>query len=307
MVRAKIYGLIGIMMGLLGGIQARAEATLAYYHTDHLGSVRMITDSQGTVISVHDYFPYGKDTTPTPSNRPKFTGQLRDHESGLDYFGARYYVNTYGRFTSPDDVRNDSYPSNPQSWNLYAYARNNPLRFIDPTGEAVEASNTAGKLLCKDTDCTFDKNRYLIVGDNTFAPNQYTVGDPNPYVTVTSKTEPVALLNSFGLPLSQFGEYHGRPEPGLMDLTPHLVTAMISLAGVPNVGLTIKLIGNLDPANLTDKVGRMAAAFRRSPTEVKDAIHEAKKFLPRGGRQRNPDVLVDITTGEIYPRLPMGT
>ncbi|MBI1747766.1 MAG: RHS repeat-associated core domain-containing protein [Acidobacteria bacterium] len=120
MVRAKVYGLIGVLMGLLGGIQARAEATLAYYHTDHLGSVRMITDSQGAVISVHDYFPYGEDTTPTPSNRLKFTGQLRDHESGLDYFGARYYASTLSRFMSPDDFRNDSDPSHPQSWNLYA-------------------------------------------------------------------------------------------------------------------------------------------------------------------------------------------
>ncbi len=64
-----------------------------------------------------------------------FTGKERDAESGNDYFGARYYASSMGRFMSPD-------PSglyyadltNPQSFNLYSYALNNPLRFIDPTG-----------------------------------------------------------------------------------------------------------------------------------------------------------------------------
>ncbi|MBI3658546.1 MAG: hypothetical protein HY232_19245 [Acidobacteria bacterium] len=188
MIRAKVYGLIGVLMGLLGGIQARAEATVAYYHTDHLGSVRMITDSQGAVISVHDYFPYGEDTTPTPNNRLKFTGQLRDQESGLDYFGARYYGSVLGRFVSSDAVRNDSHPGNPQSWNRYAYGRNNPLRFIDPTGEAVVAYDANGNLLCKDLDCNFYKKGNLTVGDRTYAPNQYTVEDPNPSVTITAKS-----------------------------------------------------------------------------------------------------------------------
>jgi RHS repeat-associated protein len=64
-----------------------------------------------------------------------FTGQLHDQESGNEYFNARYYSNGTGRFLSPDPsglVYAD--PTNPQSLNLYAYALNNPLRFIDPTG-----------------------------------------------------------------------------------------------------------------------------------------------------------------------------
>jgi RHS repeat-associated protein len=55
---------------------------------------------------------------------------------GLDYFGARYFSAAQGRFTSPDEVFADQNPGNPQSWNLYAYGRNNPLRFTDPTGHA---------------------------------------------------------------------------------------------------------------------------------------------------------------------------
>ena len=58
--------------------------------------------------------------------------------TGLDYFGARYFSGAQGRFTSPDAPFADQHPEDPQSWNLYTYARNNPLRFVDPFGrEAV--------------------------------------------------------------------------------------------------------------------------------------------------------------------------
>jgi RHS repeat-associated protein len=65
----------------------------------------------------------------------RFTGKERDTESGNDYFGARYYGSSMGRFLSPDPQGN-SYAdfSNPQSWNMYAYVLNNPLKFTDPTG-----------------------------------------------------------------------------------------------------------------------------------------------------------------------------
>ena len=65
----------------------------------------------------------------------KFTGKERDAESGLDYFGARYYGSALGRFTSPDEVFADQHPADPQSWNLYGYVRNNPLKNVDPTGK----------------------------------------------------------------------------------------------------------------------------------------------------------------------------
>ncbi len=64
----------------------------------------------------------------------KFTGKERDTETGLDYFGARYFSGAQGRFTSPDQPFNDQDPMNPQSWNLYSYVMNNPLRYTDPDG-----------------------------------------------------------------------------------------------------------------------------------------------------------------------------
>ncbi len=64
----------------------------------------------------------------------RFTGKERDQESGNDYFGARYYASTMGRWLSPDLPFADQDTENPQSWNLYSYVRNNPLNRIDDSG-----------------------------------------------------------------------------------------------------------------------------------------------------------------------------
>ena len=101
----------------------------------------------------YDYLPFGRilsasdngrgaagchppapDTNIASSVDEKFTGQKRDNETGLDYFGVRYMSAPMGRFISPDPLLNSGRPDNPQSWNRYAYAGNNPLRFTDPTG-----------------------------------------------------------------------------------------------------------------------------------------------------------------------------
>ena len=66
------------------------------------------------------------------------TGKERDTETGLDYFGARYFSGAQGRFTSPDRIMvNDERLIDPQRFNLYGYARNNPLKFIDPNGDDI--------------------------------------------------------------------------------------------------------------------------------------------------------------------------
>ena len=108
-----------------------------YYMKDHRGTSRVISDASGTILDDSDFYPFGGERSVTSSsgNTHKFTGKDRDSESGNDYFGARYYSSTTGRFISADPgwfLVAD--PSNPQTWNQYSYALNNPLRFIDPTG-----------------------------------------------------------------------------------------------------------------------------------------------------------------------------
>jgi len=107
-----------------------------YYFADHLRSTAVITDSAGIIKSDSDYYPWGGELqiVNTDTNHYKFTGKERDTESGLDYFGARFYGNFYSRFISADRPFADQHLEDPQSWNLYIYATNNPLTYVDQGG-----------------------------------------------------------------------------------------------------------------------------------------------------------------------------
>jgi RHS repeat-associated protein len=104
-----------------------------YYHTDVVGSVRALSDQTGATVIRHDYLPFGEDTQPLAGDPLRFAGKELDPESALMNFEARYYRNTWGRFTQVDPIAGS--PADPQSWNRYAYARNAPARFVDPNGE----------------------------------------------------------------------------------------------------------------------------------------------------------------------------
>ena len=116
-----------------------ASERVEYYHLDTLGSVRAITNEQGEVIARHDFLPFGEEWSSAggtnPVDRRLFTGKERDAELDLDYFGARYQRAGLGRFTTVDPAQRAMLGlADPQRWNRYAYAKNNPLRFVDPDG-----------------------------------------------------------------------------------------------------------------------------------------------------------------------------
>ena len=125
---------------------------VTYYHFDALGSPLMATDINGDLVWREQYSPYGSrlllqsrevDCTgvkclPKESawdEKQWYTGKLEETRTGLQYFGARWYEPELGRFMSPDPVlfRED----NTSSFNRYAYANNNPYKFIDPDGREV--------------------------------------------------------------------------------------------------------------------------------------------------------------------------
>jgi RHS repeat-associated protein len=121
---------------------------LHFYITDWLGSRRAQTDYEGVLEATCTNLPYGdalqcSNSLEAPTER-HFTGKERDSESGNDYFTARYYGSSMGRFLSPDDVIiTPERLTNPQQLNLYAYVANNPLRYIDPTGEILQCVGNA--------------------------------------------------------------------------------------------------------------------------------------------------------------------
>jgi RHS repeat-associated protein len=120
-------------------VQTGSNAKTVYTTNDHLGSPRINTDGVGTVISRHDYHPFGEEIARTgygsDTISKQFTGYERDGETGLDYARARMYGNNLGRFTSVDPLA--SRIAAPQSHNKYLYVENNPLKFTDPTGESL--------------------------------------------------------------------------------------------------------------------------------------------------------------------------
>ncbi len=113
----------------------RNVALIRYQYANHLGSAVLETDEEGNPISYEEYHPYG--TTAYRSAKPgfdlslrryRFSGKERDEETGLYYFGARYYASWLGKWTSGDPV------GFADGLNLYAYCHNNPIRLCDPTG-----------------------------------------------------------------------------------------------------------------------------------------------------------------------------
>ena len=78
----------------------------------------------------------GYQATPDDAN-PKFTGQMRDLETRLDWFNLRHMSGAQGRFQSVDPDNAGANPADPQAWNAYAYVGNNPLSYTDPSGEGI--------------------------------------------------------------------------------------------------------------------------------------------------------------------------
>ncbi len=123
-----------LALWILPGLSQAKDRTI-YYHTDALGSVVAATDEHGDVLWRESYKPFGerqKREVGTEQNTPFYTGKPHDDITGLSYFGARYYDPEIGRFMGIDPVGVD--PGNIHSFNRYAYANNNPYRFVDPDG-----------------------------------------------------------------------------------------------------------------------------------------------------------------------------
>ena len=116
------------------GTDSYAVQLVRYQLDDHLGSSCVETNAAGTVISYEEYHPFGGPAlqlvpTGVGAKRYRYTGKERDEETGLYYYGARYYSAWLGRWTSADPAGLVDGP------NLYAYVRCHPTALVDHSGE----------------------------------------------------------------------------------------------------------------------------------------------------------------------------
>jgi RHS repeat-associated protein len=166
----KEYGYRNGQMLVVWDSSETEDRRLQWMVQDHLGSTRMVVDRSGSLggIRRRDFLPFGEELQAGigirsaslgyggDSIRQKFTGKERDDETGNDFFEARYYSPIQGRFTTvdpydplnsgEDNASRDYYILQPQNWNRYAYALNNPNKYVDPDGKNPLLTALAGAI-----------------------------------------------------------------------------------------------------------------------------------------------------------------
>jgi RHS repeat-associated protein len=117
----------------VGLVAKMTSQSIHFYHYDGLGSTIAMTDASGNMVNKYAYDAFGGllNATETVSNPFLYVGQfgVMDEDNGLLYMRARYYDPEVGRFINKDPIGFAG------GLNPYGYARNNPINYIDPTGE----------------------------------------------------------------------------------------------------------------------------------------------------------------------------
>lgn len=152
----------------IGLVRSGENATESFYHSDGLGSVRMLTDTTGLITDTYTYDAYGVSLSAsgTSQNAFQFAGEQRD-TTGLDYLRARYYDPELGRFISKDAFPGSL--TDPMSQHDYQYAHANPVNNTDPTGyftltEAITAISFGGVLASVGSSLGYAGHQY-VTGD----------------------------------------------------------------------------------------------------------------------------------------------
>jgi RHS repeat-associated protein len=149
-------------------ISQNRGGVLSLYHTDGLGSTRLLTDTAGILTDKYTYDAFGQtvEHTGDTDNVYLFAGEHHDYATGLDYLRARHMNSSIGRFLSRDPFTGDM--MTPTTLHPYIYAADNPVNFVDPSGQLftliglltssltqnnVRSSNvvSAGRTVCRIT------------------------------------------------------------------------------------------------------------------------------------------------------------
>lgn len=255
----------------------------------------------GTRVGRCDFSPFGREIGRVglpgcDGMRQKFTGKERDTfvdgtPTGLDYFGARYYSAAQGRFASPDEPLLDQNPEYPQSWNLYSYVRNNPLKYFDPTGEDCVYTNdynSNGTVGIESGDCSQKGGTFV---NGTIDTNSLMVHNGALEFGYTD-TNGVVGVHSLNLP--------NAPDPGILALQrgTQLAAPGVNLAAAG----TAVVLGTLATAAAYPIIADVVSAYRAAQAAAAlRSAQEAWKRIPIEQRQAAMDWLSKIKPGAPPP------
>lgn len=164
------------------GAPSPKQFSYSFFHTDHLGSPRLVTGPNGEEVARQKFLPFGEEipTFGSSSSTHKFTGHERDVESSIDYMRARSYCNRTHRFLQVDPVTRTL--THPHLMNRYGYVGSNPLAYIDPDGRATRSmhyqlSMNSG-LSSTAAWGVANVDKYGPLPDATFNPDGHSLGKP---------------------------------------------------------------------------------------------------------------------------------
>jgi RHS repeat-associated protein len=215
-------------------------STTYFYHTDHLGSVVLVTAETGQIIWSTEYTPFGSITLEEGqldfTGAIKFTGKDLDEDTGLYYYNARWYDAEIGRFISADTYKGEL--ENPQTLNLYVYVANNPLIYVDPSGcKTEEKSNLFTSIYNWFFGIgNYELDKYITTSELNIPEERLPLLINNPYPDV-----PLGDPNDFYFP-ANYSE----------DLVKNMVSEAGQMTDVPpEMGLLIKtamqFVTNIEP------------------------------------------------------------
>jgi RHS repeat-associated protein len=317
-IKSYIYAL-GRHLARVDGVIGDTAAKVYYYHTDHIGSIRKITDQQGQEVWNADYAAFGTQEHRNGSidELHSFTGKELDQDTGLYYYNARWYDSELGRFISEDPATD---PNNP---NLYSYCGNNPVVRVDPSGrfwgfvaklavgwlfnaarEGVEAHNDGGNFFEGFLDGLFFNPSVSVSGTFgsggiSFGERRETTGSieygtDNNYSSQGASISYCGYSEEYGPTLYEAAElahhiYEGRPGkklPGgwaMVEEPYENKKGSLRMGVYARVGVDGKteyVIVNAGTADLVDWKNNFQQPFGKS-RDMWDSINYAKNFVAK--------------------------
>jgi RHS repeat-associated protein len=266
--------------GLITSTAGRITTPLKYhFHSDHLGSSSLITDATGGIVQHLEYIPFGevfideRAATSTWSTPYKFNAKELDEETGLYYYGARYYDPRTSVWISVDPL-SEKYPN----VSSYVYCLNNPVKIIDPDGKDIifvngyrlfGSSNVSQNKL-KDTywnivnkGFTNEVERYF--NDHT---THFITGD---HAYGSKAVDRIAEGKTIGINMVKSGEIKVSKDNSIMTLVMH------SQGNAEGVGVAIGIIDQAKRQGVDVKVNLVFLSVHQPNDISKSMSNELKK------------------------------